>query len=173
MQKQTGQSLIEVLVALSVTLIMIVALIAFVLSGLKNAQFAQSQSKATKLAQETMEQIKTIRDRNGSVSFTYSGTSTNNFLDLWNINMSRECNPVGSTSGPCYFQLNNFILTGDAGNLLAKDTLENQFTRQILLEDTAIGDSYKTEKKVTVIVKWTDSTGEHESNIQTILKPVL
>ena len=145
---------------------MIVALIAFILSGLKNAQFAQSQSKATKLAQETMEQIKTIRDRDESVSF--SPTAASKFSDLWSINMSQLCAPTGYSSGPCYFV--DPLLTGNSAVSNVSTTLDNQFTRQILIEDNTA--TYATEKKLTVKVKWIDSSGDHESNIQTILTKI-
>ncbi len=167
MEKQSGQSLIEVLVALTVVVIMIVALIAFILSGLKNAQFAQNQSKATKLAQETMDQIKNIRDRNGDVFYGFS----QKFSVLWGVNMStvyfnleQPANSPPSLAQITDLSRKDVNLTG--GN--------EGFKRQIIFEDSA--DSlnilyYAKAKKITVIIKWTDSTGEHESNIQTILSP--
>ena len=200
MQKQAGQSLIEVLIALTVTVIMMVALITFVLSGLKNAQFAQNQSKATKLAQETMEQIKTIRDRDGDkgVYFTYSteANPAEKFSDLWKINMSMvgTCIKIDDSAGPCYFKLEGLPVKlaesktieaekpegpdggvggdveGDVEAVFLMQDLGGGFKREITLEDTA--SEYDKEKKVTVRIFWTDSVGEHESNIQTYLTKI-
>lgn len=258
-KKQAGQSLIEVLIALTVTIVMIVALIAFVLTGLKNAQLAQNQSKATKYAQEALEKIKAIRDRNGQVVFAYStlactwsgcirgvdasndcaaicgesneiaqpncpnypiaqgpycsirygpdfcdessyspdqectgslsgagrlsgrccccqSSTPNTFSELWSHNLSSDGSPCTirpSGSTECYFKISssgNFLEEPVNNNSLSEN-LENGLLRQILFEDAA--SSYGSEKKVTVKVKWTDSSGEHESNIQTILKPVI
>lgn len=159
MKKQTGQSLVEVLIALTVTVIMIVALISFILSGLKNAQFAQNQSKATKLAQETMDLVKTIRDRDndGGINFTVAGGQTlAKFSQLFGerislSNFKIEFNSLNEQPSPVPIDL------GDG------------FTREIKLEDDIA--TYQTQKKITVIIRWNDSTGEHESNIQTILSP--
>lgn len=167
MQKQAGQSLIEVIVALTITIMMIVALIAFVLTGLKNAQLAQNQSRATKFAQEAMDQIKTIRDRNGEIDFTVSPTETlDNFSELFGIQMSGTtyCNQS------CYFKFEtNGALVEEIGP--AQTNLGDGFKREIIIEDAPPLDS-ETEKRVIVKIKWADSSGEHESNIQTILTPV-
>lgn len=202
--KQRGQSLIEVLVALTITVIMIVALIAFVLSGLRNAQFAQKQSKATKIATETMEQIKTIRDRDGEIFFSYgdgSSKTATKFSQLWSISMSSQltCHKNDNSAGPCYFnlsanptklievfspppaneaqanrpaQVQAQAQAMDVRLVLTEVDIGDGFKRQIIFEDSSPLDSSK-EKRVTVNVFWTDSTGDHNSNIQTILSPAI
>lgn len=165
--KESGQSLIEVLVVLAVTIIIVVALTMAVLVSLKNAQFAQNQSKATKYAQQSLEKIRNIRDRDedGEIFFQYSPSDTviRKFSGLWGVNMSTRC------SGKCYFKFDNSgILTSTNENSM--ENLEGNLARQITLTDEA--GFYATEKKVSVKVKWLDSSGEHESNLETRITPL-
>lgn len=169
MPKQSGQSLIEVLIALTLAGLVVVALVILVLSGLKNAQFAQNQAKATKYAQEVLEQIKTTRDRDEVISFSELVAPNNKFSDLFGVNMSALCtNPAGS----CFFQITNTspYLRQVFYPSLDQD-LGDGLSRQIIFTDKNTGTppSYQIEKTITVKVKWTDSSGDHESNLQTIL----
>lgn len=62
-----GQSLIEVLLSLSIAAIVLGAMTIAVISSLRNAQFAKNQNLATQLASQGMEIIKEIRDRDASL----------------------------------------------------------------------------------------------------------
>lgn len=161
--ESSGQSLVEVLIALAVTALVILALVVISLMGLKNAQFAQNQVKVTKYAQEAIDQIKSIRNRNGTVNFTFSSGTTVVFSDLWNRGMSADC------GGPCYLRLNSGTsLSGAFNDPSVIDNIGDGFLRQITFEDASpLNSTY--EKRVTVKIKWKDGKGEHESNIQTIL----
>ncbi len=174
---EDGQSLIEVIVVLGLTAVVAVGLVIVVLTSLKNAKFAQNQAKATKFAQEAMEQIKSIRDRDlkGSINLASTGWDDSSpFSVLWQYPLSNNAQspcinrPEGVTGG-CYFKLDN-------GNTLAEPTLpglsnslqdmEDGLSRQIIITDDA---SYQQEKTVAVKVFWKDAGGEHESNLQTKL----
>jgi type II secretory pathway pseudopilin PulG len=155
MPKQSGQSLIEVLVALVVASLIIVALVTLVVASLRNAQFAQNQTRATKIAQEAIDQIRTIRDRDDG--FNFRGTDSVQTFFVYDM---------GACGGKCYADL---ITVG--GNTQLTETASGDpidvgdgFQREIFFEN------YKdNEKKLTVKVYWTDASGEHESHIQTIL----
>ncbi|MCL5783889.1 MAG: prepilin-type N-terminal cleavage/methylation domain-containing protein [Patescibacteria group bacterium] len=180
-KKETGQSLIEVLVALVVSAMIITALIMTVLEGLKNAQYAQNQAQATKLAQDALDKITSIRDRDmdNSVDFNYtSGVSslvTTKFSDLWNIYMESQSSCGPTPPNPCYFKFDPnspLRITQDTSG--KGEDLGNGLTRQIIFEDSNSKDSfgtelYKTEKTIIVKVTWSDASGPHESNLQTIL----
>jgi len=60
---QSGQSLIEVLTALAVVLLVIVALIRATTSSMKGSDFAKTQSSATSYGQEAIEWIRAERDK--------------------------------------------------------------------------------------------------------------
>lgn len=183
-RSKKGQSLLEVVIVLGVAGIVLGALIIAVIVGLKNAQFAQNQSKSTKYAQEALEKIKGIRDRDGGVSFQTTdsillsclGSSPYAFSKLWLCNLSSSSSPCtirSSGSTECYFKI---VASGNSlqepANLTSlNEDLGNGLSRQIIFEDENTGSppKYQTEKKVTAKVKWKDSSGEHESNLQTVL----
>lgn len=61
-EKQAGQTIIEVLVALSTVVVIVSAITIAVLSSLNNAQFSKNQNSATQYAQEGMEIMRKVRD---------------------------------------------------------------------------------------------------------------
>lgn len=194
-KKESGQTMVEVLVALTIAVFVVISLLVVILSGLKNSQFAQNQSKATKYAQEAIEKIKAIRDRDLVVTFANPSSSCytplqdlphyTTFSSLWNCNLSSEtlspCTTSPSGGSPekvCYFRLNTAggaltlneaVDSADINDVRLGDGL----TRQIFIEDktTPADDDYTQQKMVTVKVLWSDSSGSHESNVQTLLTP--
>lgn len=68
LKNENGQSLIEVLVALAVMVIVILALVRVTTVSIRNATFAKNRALATKYAQEWIEETRKSRDNN-SVSF--------------------------------------------------------------------------------------------------------
>lgn len=182
--RQSGQSLMELVVVVAVAVIVISALVFATIGSLRNATFAKNQAQATKLAQEGLERVRTGRDRNQCI----------NGLDAVNVNSwngSTDCpSPVGSIwvyriSGDCdrpdletycYF---NTSPSGALQNIGSSATFPSTaegippppddpvFRRVITLSDD---DDYKSAKKITSIVRWTDFSGEHESKLTTILR---
>lgn len=65
MKKRTknGQSLVEVLAALAIAVLVILALVKAVTVAVRNASFARNQALATKYAEEGMEWIRSQRDK--------------------------------------------------------------------------------------------------------------
>lgn len=64
-----GQTLIEVMAALTVTVLILVALLAATTVAVRNSQSAQNQALSTKYAQEGMEILRERRDNNSAVFF--------------------------------------------------------------------------------------------------------
>ena len=145
--KEKGQSLIEIVVVLSVASVVITALMISVINSLKNAQFAQMQSRSTKYAQDGAEKVRAVRDRDGRVVFNYTGGSTAKFSDLWNLHMSGSCSPA------CRFKLDpdNLQLEQLTGSV-DKEDMGDGITREIIFEDSQTGSSYQKEKKIIVKV---------------------
>lgn len=162
---EKGQSLIEVLMVLMVATIILMSISVVILNSLKNSQFAQNQINATKLAQDSIDKIKTIRDRNQDEAVSFDGNKYK-FGDLWDIFMSDACE-VSGVPGPCYFTLVTDSTLKSDETVQQWENIGEGFSRQILFEDDA--SSYQKEKKITVKIKWTDASGDHESNLQTIL----
>lgn len=192
----SGQSLVEVMIAMVVAVVVLGALIVVILNSLKNAQFAQNQAKATKYAQEAIDQVRNIRDQDGPVSVPGDTAScVSKFSNLWTYYLSsgnKSCSvdnspcrssvPGGLASDGCYFKLDqsNSRLYEPVGATLDSflDSPELGFSRQIKLSDYSLSNTcpgsallcnYQNEKILTVQVQWTDSSGTHQSNLQTIL----
>ncbi len=152
---ERGQSLIELVVVVAVIVIIVGALVFATIASLRNSDLAKNQAQATKLAQEGLEKVRSLRDRNGSVQYqtgTGSNDHTNYFNDLWAI----------SPSTPFYF--NGDTLNGGA----AVESIAPYFKRQILIVDE--GSSGTTQKRITAVVSWSDYAGTHESRLTTILR---
>lgn len=158
---EQGQTLLEMIVVITVGIIIVGALTFATIGSLRNANFAKNQVQATKLSQEALENVRSIRDRNlpNSVIYETASGPTSTFADLFN----ESCSPNG-----CYFTLNSdgTVLTG--GTEASYEQIEGVFNRQIVLKD---GRDKNLEKEVTSIVEWVDSRGEkHVSRISTILR---
>lgn len=187
MNFQKGQSIAEVVLVLGVAAVVVIALIILVLNSLKNAQFSQNQVKATKLAQESIDKIKAIRDRGSNVVFaaistTPTGCTGTNpvicpFNALWQMKLTADpnCTIIASE---CHFQ----VVADGTGYKLNEASIETNieggFSRDVLMTDKATNDctlplncDYTNEKRVIVKVSWSDSSGSHESNLQTIITP--
>lgn len=196
-----GQSLIEVMIVLIVSAVVLGALITAILNSLKEAQFAQNQTKATKYAQETIDDIRSIRDQDSAVSVDLN-CNIKKFSDLWGYFMSStnrsNCAsgnspclsialPTGLSINGCYFLLNQSGSTFSLSEPPVSESsyyyqpLDNTFSRLINLSDNSLGTycpnsstiycDYQNEKIVNVQVQWTDGSGTHQSNLQTILGP--
>lgn len=158
-----GQSLLEVIVVVAVTVIVVGALVFSTITGLRNAAFAKNQSQATKLAQEGLEKIRSLRDRDEQDKVYYDDTKqqADQFSDLWNIRLSCQSNN-------CYFILVGDILR-NVNSFSNVEHVEKGLGRRIEIEDIADGSK---EKKITAIVSWTDFSGSHQSSLTTILRKI-
>lgn len=74
--KEKGQSLIEVVGALAIALIVILALVRVTVTSMRNANFAKNQALATQYAQEGMEKIRAYRDQNDWSTFVANCNTT-------------------------------------------------------------------------------------------------
>lgn len=168
MQNQRGQTLIEVMIALTIGVLVIGALAIATVVSIRNATFSQNQTQAAKYAQEGIELVRTTRDRNAPVSGTVSQRQLQTFQDLWNVNFGpakvNNQTIVGFTG---YFKLDPVHLTLTLVSNTPSDQEQlNNFKRQVIIED---GVNPAQEKTVTVLVSWQDTSGFHTSNLQTIL----
>lgn len=173
MCSEKGQTLIEVIVAITAGVLVVAALTFAVIFSLRNAKFSQNQNQATKLAQEGLEKVRSIRDRDSLVttSIVYPPSSPsrniNIFSELFSVDLSHtQCNTVHGDA-PCYFKFISGVLSQGTSNDFEA---VSAFKRQILIGDQTV--SKDSQKTVTVIVQWTNSTGNHESKLTTILRRI-
>lgn len=163
LNNEEGQSLLEIIIAIGLGLIISTGLVVTTVNGLKNSQFSKNQAQATKYAQEAIDQIRSIRDRDYAVCGP--SPTVSKFSDLWPFEVcSTACNYTlkkssvdgycpGDTSSPIWLKL-------------APPSAEtiNNFTRQITIQTFL-----NNQKKITVKVSWVDISGSHESQLVTIL----
>lgn len=162
--REKGQSLLEITIALGVAVLVITALTVTTLIGLRNSQFSQNQVQATKLAQEGLEKIKQMRNRNTFIC-TEDGTNYS-----WKIEEAPTSNIwqnllVGTSSAYYFIPV--------AGNCELKNTVNNNeaaisglFHRKVFIENIT---GEPMQKKFTTQVLWDDPSGSHKSELITIL----
>lgn len=71
--RSLGQSLVEVLVAVGIVSLVLVAIVAGVTLAIKNASFSRNQTSATRYAQEAMEWLRNQRDQDWNAFVLRSG----------------------------------------------------------------------------------------------------
>lgn len=70
---EKGQTLIEILIAMSAAVIVLSAITLTIISALSNAQYSKNQNLATQYAQEGMEVVRKIRDNDWNTFAGFSG----------------------------------------------------------------------------------------------------
>lgn len=185
--RQSGQSLMELVVVVAVAVIVVGALTFATIASLRNAQFAKHQAQATKLAQEGIERVRTGRDRNRSINSSggldsvISWNGDANVGSIWDYQINGNCGDI--TLKPpvyCYFNITdegilNYLVASSAfpqgaAEPIPPDPAALVFHRVIILSDES--STFGTQKTVTAIVKWRDFAGEHESRLTTILRKI-
>lgn len=188
--EQAGQTLLEVAMAVGVVLVLITAITIVTLEGLRNSQFSQNETQATKLAQEGIDRVRAIRDRNGLI-YTGSGVGgacAGGTCVNWNSFTWNSC----TTTSSCSFRLG--FLDNSGGSCLvsgsssanpclilstSKEPILGKFSRGITITDclasndtTCYNQNYPAldQKKVTSLVSWQDSGGVHQSNLVSLLR---
>jgi len=151
-----GQSLIEVIIAIAIATLIIVALINATITGMKNAQFSRNKETSVKLSQEGMEWIRVQRDNLSWDAFNdpalLGQTLCLNTLSNWSLLTSANSD-CSATDLNCGYSLGN-----------------NIFKRMFFINtDAAICPPNGSDNplKITVTVCWKDSTSTVHKSEQT------
>lgn len=120
-KSNTGQSMIEVVVALSLVVLVILGLVKVSVNSINNAAFARDQRAATQYAQEGLESARQCKEENE--------------IAFWSLSCPELTAPSNT-----------------------------KFTRQITYTQIEEG-----KIQIEVVVSWTDSKGEHQSNLTSYL----
>ncbi len=169
-----GQTLIELVVGLGLLAVTITILSVATITGLQNSQFSKNQAQATKLAQEGMEKVRTIRNRN----YTVCGPSpVTDWNSIYSTALTCQSNPsscsyVLATAAdpapggctPTEFWLN--IVNPTLPEEIITEGVS--FSRLIIIKDYGTP-SVLTQKEITVTVSWTDISGTHNSKLVTVM----
>jgi len=129
-----GQSLFEVVVALAISAVIIIALVSLVSNSIRNAVFSKNSTQASLRAQEAIEWIRGERDNDTAVFLTNVQIPTYCLVAL-NWNQTGSCQSDDLVTGTNFIREVNFSLSTISG---------------------------KTLVQADVTISWTDSQGVHE-----------
>lgn len=177
---QKGQNLLELVLGVGLVAVVAGAVAVVTINSLQNTQFSKNQLQATKLAQESIEKVRTIKDSNFGVCTQQEVASGATVCSYWDDIWATQFGSVSTTPSCIDNQICTFVLRGTCSVRVsgggsetkpfclkystAKSDLVGGFKGQILIEDEA-----DSQKRVTSRVYWTDSSGEHMSELITIL----
>lgn len=143
----SGQSLLEVVVAIAIAAMLAVSVVSTTLITQKSAKSAENKTGATKLAQEAIEQIRIFRDRQGFDKLING--------DCYNMGSAQYPNPSDWKLLSNYCQ--DAVIQGEPIKL------ENtSFYRKISIENDPADPSGDSRKLITVTVGWEESGGEQK-----------
>ena len=127
---ESGQTLIEVMVALAAAIAVISAIAITVITSLQNVEYTKNQNLATQYANEGLEIVKRI--------------GRSNWIQLQGYNLTNYCLAKDSTA-----------LTQRIGITCQADPLVWIYTREITID--LISPSCQGNVKVASVVSWSDS----------------
>ncbi len=128
-----GQSLLEVLVALGVSLTVLSVVVLAVITSLQNNNASKNQNMATQYSQEAMELLRSSRDSNWTV---FSGLDGN------------YCLSKGSTT---------LDANGSSCSTACAKNIDNLFARKICVTPNSSYCSTGNATEVLVTTSWSDS----------------
>lgn len=128
--KNSGQTIIEAVIALSVILIILAAIAIVIINGLSNSRFVQNQNLANKYAQQGIEFVRNIQQNDINTFASYEG-------NVYCIDESTVPQQLATCAGD----------TVNVGN---------SHIRTISLA-SGISPCQATEKKITATVTWSSS----------------
>jgi len=89
-KKESGQSLLEMLIALAVMVLVILALVVVTTISVRNADFSRRQILATQYAQASIEEARSLRETQPKDTFFSSGSCTGTDL-VSTFSRTRTC----------------------------------------------------------------------------------
>lgn len=138
---QSGQSMFEVVLALFIITMIIVAVVILSTNAISNSLFSRNKTGAARYSQEAIEWLRNQRETNSDTFTTAAATS------LYCLNSNP---PDFSNPGTC-----------SSAELIANTV----FKRELTFEGSVV--SGKNIINATVVTSWTDSKGYHEARAVT------
>lgn len=136
MKRQSGQTLIEILAALSVVVVVLTGITMAVLNALNNTTDSKNDNLATAFAQQGMESMKSLE---------LSDYTTFKSLPGQSYCLAQTCNILTSSDPACWLQSGN--------SSACKNNVNNFFTRVITVPSSA-PDCASGTIEVQSIVSW-------------------
>lgn len=156
---QSGETLLELTMAAGLAVLVISALTITTIIGLRNSQLSQNQTQATKLAQEGIEKVRSLRSRNQSVCLDLGSPMPWDSVFTASDFTNKEFKLNGAN---CSDPSGNYLVTSAAPDLSPTTSLP--FTRRLYLTKTG-----SKQINVTSTVSWRDYSGPHQTELITVL----
>ena len=146
---QSGQSLFEVVVAISISALIMVALVSLVTNSIRNSIYSRNNSLAATYAGQAMEWLRGQRDGGNVGIYTFAGNAR----------------ILTNSPGGCFNALPATLATWPTtspSTCPSPATIPGtSFVRRILFKDVSVSVPPKTIIEADVSVSWTDSQGTH------------
>lgn len=136
MNTQRGQTLIEILAALSVMAVLLTSITISVLSSLNNATYSKNQNLATQYAQQGMEAVRNLR----SVDYTTFNSLSGSYC------LAKTCTSLDSSIPSCWTKTSPGACNSN---------IDSYFAREISAPSSST-DCKSSTKEIQAIVSWTD-----------------
>lgn len=136
-----GQSIIEIIIALAMMVLVLLALVWISIVAVRNANFSKNQALASQYSQELLEWLRSERD------------------DDWTAFVSR----AGAAGAPTSYCFQNLSWPG-SGACSSGQTVGAIFLRQGSLEQVVAG-----RVQVVITTTWQDASGPHQSALTSYL----
>jgi len=152
---QSGQSLFEVVVALAISALVIVALVSLATNSIRTSIYSKNNSLATTYANQAIEWLRGERDRNMVNFNTQAYRFRSNIFKCFNSQPLAW--PTGTGAAPV-------CPTSGTGSTISG----TPFVRQLKFIITMTPAPVKTIYEADVTVSWTDSQGKHTVTSATV-----
>lgn len=161
---EAGQTLLEILLAFSASILVLSAVILGVITSLSNTQYTKNQGLANSYAQEGMAVVRQIRDSSWSKFSTYKLTDLesntryciNKDLEIKEVSYSANC--TGKDS------LGNDLAVGMDG-IFSREVMFEHNSSSCCPDNTQTCDPNVRGSKTTVTVSWFDNKCPSGANI--------
>lgn len=151
-----GQTLIEVLIALTAAVVIIAAIVTAALNALTNSDFARDQNIATQYTQAGLEVIRDMRNESiASVSASYLPDGT--------YCLAKDCTALESTNSSCWLKSLN---CGQNVDKFVREVTVTHGSADCNASPTPVGQTgyLPSNVKFTIKTSWNDSKCTDTSN---------
>jgi len=165
----------ELVVGVSLIAVVIGAIAVITTYSLRNSQFSKNQALATKFAQQNLEFVRTIKSANYDVCLANQQPGNcSSWESIWSTDFGTGTNFVIQKDCTVRGTSKTYCLKFNPGNIADTDGV---FTKEVIISNEARvtgqpPDKDSGQKRVTSRVYWTDTTGQHSSDLVTVFSKI-
>ena len=92
---QKGQSLLEIVVALSAAMLVLMALVKVTIGSLNSGNFAKNEAQATQYARQSLEEARVLKETNPTTFFVFGDSTCPANVGIDGFTIVRDCELAG------------------------------------------------------------------------------